>query len=379
MIAINAVFLATAEPDGIPRSTYWLTIELLKQNPAQQFALLTPAIRWSAAAEHLASYSNCSIVAAGGFTSRLGRLFWQLALLPVLAWWVSASVLFNPYGNGPPFLLGRISLVLTLHDVSWLESPSYYSGAYRAGKSLLVRRALRIASKVLTISNFSAAEIHDHLAVKRDRIAVAYNGINPDLLVNASHVNGSTGRVAFDEPSRDPLFLFVGSLTPRKNLPRIVEAFIRFQTDVPSAHLAIIGAGTGFARRIELPMHPNVHCLGYVDDGELAALYVRAVCLVAPYLYEGFGLPVLEAMCLGVPVMTSLTTGVGEVAGDAALLVDPNSVEQICEGLRRIWNEQSLRDSLRERGLKRAALFTWEAAARRVGHLLLEEAKACWG
>jgi glycosyltransferase involved in cell wall biosynthesis len=166
---------------------------------------------------------------------------------------------------------------------------------------------------------------------------------------------------------REPYFLYVGTIQPRKNLVRLLEAFAQLSPEAP--RLVIAGKRGWLSapierRAAELGLAERVVFAGYVPDAELPGLLRGALAFVFPSLYEGFGMPVLEAMAAGVPVLTSSTSALPEVAGDAALLVDPCDTAAIAGGMARLAGDASLRADLRARGLARAAEFTWERCAR---------------
>jgi glycosyltransferase involved in cell wall biosynthesis len=164
--------------------------------------------------------------------------------------------------------------------------------------------------------------------------------------------------------------LFVGTVQPRKNLPRLIEAFARAVAEHGVEHELIIAGQKGWLAEESLRapqkfgVEKRVQFVDYVPEDMLPSLYSAADALAYPSLYEGFGLPVLEAMACGVPVLTSKTSSLPEVAGDAAILVDPTKVEEIAQGLARILLDERLRADLREKGIARARSFTWANSAR---------------
>jgi glycosyltransferase involved in cell wall biosynthesis len=180
---------------------------------------------------------------------------------------------------------------------------------------------------------------------------------------------------------RSPAYaLCVGSLEPRKNLRRLLEAWTRVHACLPPEVELVVAGDTGSSLVFEsVPLGvtpPRVHFTGYVSDRHLPCLYAGALALIYPSLYEGFGLPPLEAMACGTPVITSNTTSLPEVVGDAAVLVDPQDVESIAIGLRQVLSSSSVRSVLRERGLVRARAFTWERTAEQTLELLLSQSES---
>ena len=176
---------------------------------------------------------------------------------------------------------------------------------------------------------------------------------------------------------RAPYLLCVGSLEPRKNLGRLLAAWHKAQTAAPDEMVLVVAGGSANLRVFESAefgtVPPRVHFTGYVSDEFLPSLYSGAVALLYPSLYEGFGLPPLEAMACGTPVVTSRNTSMPEVVGGAALLVDPFDIDSIAAAILQVVSSASLRDTLSAKGLVQAARFTWESAARQTLAVLLQE------
>jgi glycosyltransferase involved in cell wall biosynthesis len=165
-----------------------------------------------------------------------------------------------------------------------------------------------------------------------------------------------------------PYVLYVGALEPRKNIPGLLRAFVRLRADFPDLTLALGGSPRWKFAEIpraleELALEPVVRFTGYIADSDLPALYSAAAAFCFPSFYEGFGLPVLEAMACGTPVVCSNTSSLPEVAGDAALLVEPRDEVALTEAIARVLTDEALAEDLRERGLKRAASFSWDRTA----------------
>lgn len=264
---------------------------------------------------------------------------------------------------------GRHGAVVTIHDL-WLDRyPQYSRKLFGQGASRLrARRRLRSAARVIADSRHTARDIQEVYGIPPEKIAVVYPG---------------TPSAFFDEPPADRLFdirkrynldtepyvLFVGGADPRKNHRVLLEAFAGPAEIGKDVRLVIAGDADYRGHRIsdtlrERQLEGRVRCLGPVSGDDLRLLYRGAELFAFPSLYEGFGFPVLEAMACGTPVLTSNRTSLPEVAGEAALLVDPESPEEVAEGIRRILTDSSLRLSLRNKGLARAKEFNWETTAR---------------
>lgn len=249
--------------------------------------------------------------------------------------------------------------VTTFHDLFVLTG-EYSTPDFRARFADQARRAAELSDTVIAVSRFTAEHVEDLLGVPASRIRVVPHGVRiPDPQAQA----------------RENLVLFVGAIQKRKNVARLIRAFERLPD---SWRLALAGAADGYGAAEELeamaasPRRASIDLLGYVSAAELDRLYRRASIFAFPSLDEGFGMPVLEAMAHGVPVVTSNCSAMPEVAGDAALLVDPQDVDAISSALTRLAGEPSLRADLAQRGLERARQFTWESAVDRTWQLYQE-------
>ena len=292
-------------------------------------------------------------------------------------------------------LAGAPPSVVTIHDLGYLAFPQAHTARRRLELHLTTRWSLRAARRVIAISRATKDDLVRHYGADPARIAVVHHGLSAGF--RPSDDPAALARHGLERP----YFLYVGTLQPRKNLERLIEAYAtaaqllgnavaagggpapgrpeRIPGPGPSApwpQLAIAGRRGWLSQAIErraaqLGVADSVRFLGYVDDGDLPALLSGATAFLFPSLYEGFGMPVLEAMACGAPVLTSTTSALPEVAGDAALLVDPADTAAIARGIARLAADPGLRADLRARGLARAARFTWERCARETREVLL--------
>jgi glycosyltransferase involved in cell wall biosynthesis len=290
-------------------------------------------------------------------TRVVGRLtghLWDQIQLPVHAW---GGALFS-FCNVGPIIHRRHSVAM--HDAAIFANPKTYSLAFRMTYWALQPTLARTAKRLLTVSAFSRDELARYCRVSPDRFEIVFNGADhilqqsPDASVLATYGLESKRYV-----------FAVGSVTPNKNFRAVVEAYRRLGR--PDLKLAVAGgqnakvfAGYDFADL------PGVVRLGYVTDEALRALYENALCFVFPSLYEGFGIPPLEAMLCGCPVVVSTAPAVKETCGDAALYAAPDDHQGLARQVARLASEPALWQAMQEAGLARAAHFTWDASAQKV-------------
>lgn len=271
----------------------------------------------------------------------------------------------------PLFYRGRI--VWTVHDLAIYDHPEWFPGGIRQWFStrVTVPRGIRRAMKLIAPSESTKRDIIRLFKAPEEKVAVIYEGAPIGGIATAP--SGLPPEAGRRNDSRNPYFLFIGTIEPRKNLVRLIDAFIRFrQMSKVNCQMLLAGA-SGWnnddifmaIERANLKLGKgSVQYLGYVSEEEKVALLKNATAFVWPSLYEGFGLPVLEAMEAGVPVITSKVSSIPEITGDAALLVNPESVEDITEAMERVISDRQLREQLKTRGANRAKQFTWEKAAK---------------
>lgn len=274
------------------------------------------------------------------------------------------DLFFSP-GYNPP-LSCPVPFVITLHDLNHLDRPENSNWAKRLYYASIVKRACYQAAYVLTVSEFSRKRIIEWSGISSEKVVVVGCGVGPEFTPAATPC-----------PLSFPYIYCAGNRKGHKNELRQLEAFLRCDL-APEIKLVFTGEADDELRAaIERNRATGrIHFMGRVPDGQLPSLYRSAICVLFASLYEGFGIPIIEAMAAGTPVITSNTTAMPETAGDAAVLVDPTSIEQITGALRRVMTDASLRSALRERGLARANHFPWARATTAVLQILQECAKA---
>jgi len=257
-------------------------------------------------------------------------------------------------------------MVVTIHDLSFLEYPTAFSWRVRTMLTALVPGSVKRAARVIAVSEWTKQDLIRRFGVAPEKIAVTPEAPPPGFqrLPDAQRLPLLPG-VA------EPFVLAVGNLEPRKNLARLIEAFgVVIREHGFTGQLVLVGkahmrAGDARVAAHEAGVESRVVFTGFVSHDDLTLLYNRASVFVYPSLYEGFGLPPLEAMACGCPVLASNATAMPEVLGDAALLVNPLSVEEMAQGMMAVLEQPELAAGLREKGLRRAASYSWEATAAR--------------
>jgi len=296
---------------------------------------------------------------------------WEQLILPSL---IKGRLLFSPSNTGP--LLVR-QQVVTVHDAVPYDHPEWLNPRFAAWYRAIIPRLVRRVVRVIAVSEWTRLRVLEWTGVQPERVVTIRNGVDPRF---SRPPTESIRRVCIRLGLRPGRYvLTVGTLEPRKNLPRVLQAWERLPEQLRrDLTLVVVGAEgkRSVFRQIRLPQPPNVLFAGHIEDESLPALYAGARAFVYVSLYEGFGLPALEAMAAGVPVLTSNSSALPEIVGEAALKVDPKDVEQIAWGLRRVLEDEQLRGQLQELGPERAREFTWDRTAWETQRVLEEAAMA---
>ncbi len=292
--------------------------------------------------------------------------------LPRLARRLRADIYHGTF-NVLPLLPPPCANIVTVADMAVFAFPQAYGSRFAAYMRVLIRAGIRQADRVIAISEATKKEITRFLPDAEPKIETILCGVGQEF-ADAANLDPQTVQETccrLNIPR--PYVLFVGNLEPKKNLARLIAAFqrLRAATDLPQT-LVIVG--------MKLPSGPDsgidpeairdrVHFTGYVADSDLPTLYRGADLVAYPSLYEGFGMPVLEGMAAGVPVLTSSVSSLPEVAAGAAMLADPLDIESMASGLHRALTDQAWREKAVQAGLERAAALSWEANARKTSEL----------
>jgi len=262
---------------------------------------------------------------------------------------------------------GKVPVVATLMDAIPLSHPQWVSMKLRTVKNAMWRQTAKWATHVITISDYSRQEIEQYFDIPADKISVIPLGVDERWFHQIENETLTETRTRYGLPEK--FILSVGTLQPRKNVGRVIEAYRTLPKAIRSEVALVIVGRAGWqceelvAGLASGAYGSNVFWLKHLPDADLLALMKLASSLAFPSLLEGFGLPVLEAFAAGTPVITSKTTSLPEVAGDAALLVDPLDIASIAAAMQLMLEDQELANSLREKGYIRAREHTWERTA----------------
>lgn len=293
------------------------------------------------------------------------RILWEQLVQPLAAARERLDLL-----HGLAFVAPLVRLcptVVTVHDLSFALFPEFFRGANAAYLRLFTRLSCRGAAHVIAVSESTRADVIRLYGVPGEQVKAIPHGVDPAFHPRPA-AEVAEFRRAHSLPER--FVLFVGTLEPRKNLVKLIEAFSNLKSQIPNLKLVLVGGKGWYYDRIfaaveRLSLKDRVIWAGYVPNGELPMWYNAADTFAFPSRYEGFGMPVLEAMACGTPTVTSTTSSLPEVAGNAALTVPPDDADALTDALRCALENAALRQELRAKGIARAALFTWEEAARR--------------
>ena len=275
--------------------------------------------------------------------------------------------LFHYQYTGPLFRIAPE--VVTIHDVSFERHPEFFSAAEALRLRITVRRAVKTARKIVTVSEFSKREIVSLLKVPEQKVEVIYNGVGPEF--GCVRDNCETDACLARYSIQKPYLLAVGNISRRKNQLMMMRAFALWAKLNPHTEHRLVIAGKRHgpapdvsAEAAQLGLDERrLMVLGYIPEQDLPHLYAGADLFLNTSLYEGFGLPLIEAMSCGIPVIASDASCFPEIAGDAALLVDPLNPQEIAGSIEDLIGNKALRDDLIGRGVRRAEAFRWDKAA----------------
>lgn len=347
-IVVNARFVTQAVT-GVQRFAIEICLQLKQIFPAIRF--VSPRnIRQKEVAEEL------GVESFGFFTSHV----WEQLELPCYLHKLKAPILLNLCNTAPLYFTHNI---ICIHDLAFAVNPKWFSQAFVSLYKFLIPRIARKSLQVITVSNYSKAALIQYTGILASKVTVVYNSIAP-VFLNQQTTNKPTGY--------DKYLLAVSSIDPRKNLISLVRAYKRIK--IPGLNLVIVGAESKVfgdpQLKEEIINCSSIFFTGYLPDDKLANLYKQACLFVYPSLYEGFGIPPLEAMAFGCPTIVSNQASLPEICGEASLYVDPLDVIGLQEKIERLYADIDLQQQLREKGYNQIKLYSWQRSAKQVAELL---------
>jgi glycosyltransferase involved in cell wall biosynthesis len=294
------------------------------------------------------------------------KIIYRLWHSPIPRKWIlgNVDILHSTTFCAPRDHYGK--LILTIYDISFLTFPECHTEANRRHCLKGTLDAIRYADCIIAISNHGKQELVKYFDVDPDKIVVTHLAAK-GIFVPCGLEEQNRVLEKYGIP-RDFIFT-VGSYEPRKNIGTLVRAYVNLPENVKNQHPLVIAGGKGWLNSdidalIESQASSMIRRIGYVDEQDLPALYSAAAAFVYPSLYEGFGIPILEAMSCGTPVITSNTSSMPEISGNAALFFDPTNVKQLITLLLEVIGNEKLREELSQKGIERAKQFSWEKTAR---------------
>lgn len=368
VIAVNTRLLMSGKLEGIGWFTHEVLRHMVAAHPEHEFHFIfdrpfEPAFRFG---------SNVTMHVLHPPTRHPWLWYlWFEWRMPALLRRIGADVFFSPEGYCS--LRSKVPTVMAIHDLSILHHPEHVKRSYLRYFQRYYPRFAARAERIVTVSEFSARDIEALLPEAKGKVQVVYNGARAEYRPLSGEEQESIRQQWSDG---QPYLLYVGALQPRKNIERMLHAFERFKIETGAPHLLLLAgrkawkAGPIETTWQQMQHRDAVHFLGYREVEELANLAGAAHAMVYVSLFEGFGIPILESLQCGVPVIASETTSMPEVTGPAGLLVDPYSVDEIASAMARIVTDQTLYTRLKHEALPQAAQFSWPQTAGKVWEVI---------
>lgn len=366
-IAVNTRFLLRDKMEGFGWYTYEVTKRLVEAHPEHQFIFFfdRPYDK-----RFIFGPNVEAVVLRPPARHPLLFIYWfEVAVKRALKKY-KADVFFSP--DGYLSLRSTEPQVGVIHDLSFEHYPKDIPFLARHYLRFFFPRFAKKAKHLITVSNTSKEDIVNTYGIDSHRITVAYNGCSSQF----QPVDSSTKQRCREKYTNDrPYFVFVGAIHPRKNVQRLLDAFALFKSRTNAeTQLVIVGSEmwkkAAFAVTVPEAVQSDVHFTGHVALEELASIMASAEALTYVPYFEGFGIPLVEAMQCGTPIICGNRTSLPEVAGEASILCDPFSIEEIAEAMERLTSDTSLQQQLSRKGLERAADFGWDKSAERVWEVL---------
>lgn len=360
-IAVNAKALIKGNSDGVGRFTHETFSRIVKAHPEHQFYFIFDKYYQPS---HIFAKNVEPIVIGPPARNPLTWWYWHEVLLADQLKKIKPDVFVAP--DGFLSLAAPTAQVAVIHDLSFEHYPELEKWARRKYYQHFFPRFAERANRILTVSNFSKSDICGTYKISPHKIDVAYNAADP---IFAPLTQAQIDDLRFDLTDGFPYFIYIGSIHPRKNVARLFRAFDRFKDEIPSNFKLVMVGNPNFkspkVEKIyrEMRHKDDVVFAGWLSNDHLAKAIGAAEALVFVPVFEGFGIPIVEAMKTNVPIITSSVTSLPEVAGDAALLVDPFSITAIKNAMVRYATDYTFRNTMAAAAFERGKLFNWDNTA----------------
>lgn len=360
-IGINGRFLV-AKRTGVQRAAFNLIRTLVEIDRENQYLIFTGH---GQAGRAEWNHPNVQIIESNlregeSFLNHVWEQFW----LPILAHRHRVDLLHSPANVAPLFYRG--TSVVHIHDLCFVVNPQWYSFTFRTVYNFIIPRLARRASRVITCSNNSKNDLLHFCRLAADKVSLVYWAVD-DIFLRRNTDASSAHHI--EAKGLGEFMLYVGSLEPRKNINTLIKAYVQLRRNHPhlKPKLVLIGGESPLFADVQLRVKDyagDIVFKGFIDDETLRAFYSKAALVAYPSLYEGFGLPPLEAMASGTPVITSDSSSIPEVVGEAAFMIDPRSVEQLTNAMVLLLTDKELRQKLIALGKVQVERFNWYRVAR---------------
>jgi glycosyltransferase involved in cell wall biosynthesis len=291
--------------------------------------------------------------------NRIFRILWEQIILPIKAKKNNIDILHCPAHVLPLFYSQKT--VLTIHDLAFKLFPKAFKWQNRFYLNFIVPLSIKKADRIIAVSKNTKKDIIEEYNIDSNKIKVIYNGVNEKYREIRDEIIINKVKEKYKLPKK--FILYLGTLEPRKNIKRLIKAFNKVKK---SDTKLVIAGGKGwlyddiFELVKTLNLENEIIFTGYVDEEDIVPLYNAATVFVYPSLYEGFGLPPLEAMACGTPVITSNVSSLPEVVGEAAITIDPYNIEDISSAIRKVLNSEKLKENLSKKGIQQSKKFSWK-------------------
>lgn len=359
-IAIDASELSNRREDGTQIYLYNLLKHIAQIDRKNQYILYY-------------QHDSKKLIQASNFTHvvKPWPAYWTQSRLPFLLFQEKPDVLFMPIQTLPFFMPSRVKTVITIHDLAFLFYPETFPASDRIKHKVFAWHAIKRADKIIAVSETTKKDITERYGTLPEKIKVIHHGYDKELFRPFQNQNDCDIIEAVKNKYRitKPYVLYIGALQPRKNVLGLVKAFELLNAGTNTHQLVVAGGRAWLYEEVfeyikKTPYRDKIILTGRFETEELPALLWGSELLVLPSFYEGFGLPIIEAMACGVPVITSDVSSLPEVAGSAAILVDPRNTESITEAMRKVLDDKNLKQKIIQDGFQNVKRFSWEQCAR---------------